>query len=44
MPDNDFIIEGKTVFIQHKTADVRKLIKKLRDLGLDFEEQVVYCG
>ncbi|MGD0328972.1 MAG: hypothetical protein ABSB40_00830 [Nitrososphaeria archaeon] len=42
--DNEFIIEGDIVFIQHKTTDVRKLVKKLRDLGLDFKEKVVYCG
>jgi len=43
--ENYYIISKDGVFIvSRESPEVQKLIEKLREFGLEFEEEVVWCG
>ena len=42
MNELDFIVEdGKIFFLTHPPEKLRQLLKQL---GLEFEERIIYCG
>jgi len=42
--ENTIIIENDIIFIYIYNKEAKRLARKLKELGLQFKEKIVFCG